>query len=101
MSESYFPCQNDIYYWTQLLNLFLNWELTHRTILLSKQGRYYQLRLDNLEVPTHQCSGVDKGEARGAQPPPPPQWAEGPPQWKDEIRGEIEGGGMIMCTPQK
>ena len=36
--------------------------------------------------------GVDKGGgARVAHPSP--QWAEGPPLWKDEIRGEIEGGG--------
>ena len=39
--------------------------------------------------------GVDKGGggqggARGAQPLP--QWAERPALWKDEIRGEIEGG---------
>ena len=40
---------------------------------------------------THKFSGVDKGGgARGAQPL---QWAEGPPLWKDEIRGEIKGGG--------
>ena len=45
-------------------------------------------------------SGVDKGGGKGGAQPP--QWAEGPPLWKDEIRGEIEGGGaMTMCNPQK
>ena len=37
-------------------------------------------------------SGVDKGGARGGLSPLP-ILAEGPPLWKDEIRGEIEGGG--------
>ena len=44
--------------------------------------------------------GVDKGGG-GQGGLIPPQWAEWPPLWKDEIRGEIEGGTMTLCNPQK
>lgn len=33
------------------------------------------------------------GQGGGGSISPPPQWAEGPPLWKDENRGEIGGGG--------
>ena len=43
---------------------------------------------------THpRTSGVDKEGQGRAQPPP--QWVEGPPLWKDEIRGEIERGRWL------